>query len=139
MSQKVANEEAAQQYYMQFQQLQQHIKQTQHQLEGIEQHMMEAVVAKNGIDELQKAKVGSEMLVPITSGIFVKASLLNNSEVLMNVGGKTVVSKDFKKAKMLLEGQIEEMQKAQEKLGNQLQQLIMQAKAIEQEMQKVMN
>jgi len=134
----MSNEEAAQQYYMQFQQIQQHIKQTQHQMEGIEQHMMEAVVAKNGIDELEKAKIGDELLVPLTSGIFIKASLLNNSEVLMNVGSRTVVTKDFKKARKLLEGQIEEMQKVQKNLGNQLQQLIMQARAIEHEMQKVM-
>ncbi len=137
MDQQEQNHEKAEQIYMQLQMLQQQIKQIQQQMEAVEQHLMEATVAKHSIDELKNTKIGSEILVPVTSGIFVKATLLDSSEVLMNVGSKTVVAKGMDKAKELIQSQLTEMKEVQQKMGNDLQEMIMQARMLEQEMQKL--
>ncbi|MEK6947385.1 MAG: hypothetical protein AABX32_07305, partial [Nanoarchaeota archaeon] len=62
-------EKQAQEMYMEYQMLDQHIKKMQAQLEAITNQLMEAASTNSAIDELDKIKSGKEIFVPISSGI----------------------------------------------------------------------
>ena len=132
-------EKEAQEAYMQFQMFDQQIKIMQKQLEVITQHLMEIAVTSNGLDEFEKAKPGKEIFVPISSGIFAKAILKDNSELLVNVGANTVIVKDLKSTKMLISNQAEEMKKVQKNLVDELNKMISQAGELELRLQGMMS
>ena len=131
-------EKQAQEMYMEYQMLDQHIKKMQAQLEAITNQLMEATSTNNAIDELDKIKSGKEIFVPISSGIFVKATIKETSDLLVNVGAGAVVQKDRASAKKLVQTQIEEMKKIHERMVNELEKMAGRAGEIEQALQKIM-
>ena len=131
-------EKQAQEMYMEYQMLDQHIKKMQAQLEAITNQLMEAASTNNAIDELARIKSGREIFVPISSGIFVKAAIKDTSDLLVNVGAGAVVQKDRASAKKLVEAQIEEMKKIHERMVNELEKMAARAGEIEQTLQKIM-
>ena len=46
-----------------------------------------------GLNELGKAELGSEVLFPMSNGIFIKGELKNKEKLLVNVGADVVVEK----------------------------------------------
>lgn len=132
-------EKQAQEMYMEYQVLDQRIKQLQKQLELIMQQIMEANSTSRSLDEFKGIKEGTEILVPLTSGIFAKASLKDPSELLVNVGAGTVVAKDISSAKKLISSQVEEMQKVQQKMSDDLEKMMENAGQLETELQKMVS
>src|SRR3989338_1173287 len=132
-------EKQAQEMYMEYQVLDQRIKQLQKQLELIMQQIMEANSTSRSLEEFKGLKEGTEILVPLTSGIFAKASLKDPSELLVNVGAGTVVAKDISSAKKLISSQVEEMQKVQQKMSDDLEKMMENAGQLETELQKMVS
>ncbi|HLC62380.1 MAG TPA: prefoldin subunit alpha [Candidatus Nanoarchaeia archaeon] len=132
------NEKQAQEMYMEYQMLDQHIKKMQAQLEAITNQLMEAASTNSAIDELEKIKNGMEIFVPISSGIFVKAAIKDTSDLLVNVGAGAVVQKGRASAKKLVQAQIEEMKKIHERMVSELGKMAARAGEIEQALQKIM-
>ena len=131
-------EKQAQEIYMEYQMLDQHIKKMQAQLEAITNQLMEAASTSSAIDELDKIKAGKEIFVPISSGIFVKAEIKDTSDLLVNVGAGAVVQKNRESAKKLVEAQMEEMKKIHERMVSELEKMAARAGEIEQTLQKIM-
>ena len=98
-------EKKAQELYMEFKMVEQHIKQMQAQLEAITHQIMELRSTSSSLDEFKKIDAGKEIFVPLSSGIFAKASVKDTSELLVNVGANTVVKKDVDSAKKLIQNQ----------------------------------
>ena len=132
-------EQKAQEMYMEYQALDQRIKQLQKQLELITQQIMEATSTSQSIEEFRNAKAGSEIFVPLTSGIFAKATLKDTSELLVNVGAGTVVAKDISSAKKLIVSQIDEMQKVQKRMADELEKMMGHAGQLEMQLQKMVS
>ena len=132
------NEQKAQEMYMEYQMLDQHIKKMQSQIETITSQLMEATSTRHSLDELEKMKTGKEIFVPISSGIFVKGTINNTKDLLVNVGAGAVVQKDLPSAKILIQAQIDEMKKVHEKMANEIEKMAKRAAEIEQELQKLM-
>jgi len=132
-------EKQAQEMYMEYQVLDQRIKQLQKQLELIMQQIMEANSTSRSLEDFKGIKKGTEILVPLTSGIFARASLKDSSELLVNVGAGTVVAKDISSAKKLISGQVEEMQKVQQKMSDDLEKMMEKAGQLETELQKIVS
>ena len=132
------NEKKAQEMYMEYQMLDEHIKKMQSQVETLTNQLMEATATKNSLDDLEKIKIGKEIFVPISSGIFVKAEIKNTSDLLINVGAGAVVQKDILSAKKLVQKQLEEMKKVHERLINEIERMAGRAAEIEAEIQKLM-
>ena len=124
---------------MEYQVLDQRIKQLQKQLELIMQQIMEANSTSRSLEDFKGIKEGTEILVPLTSGIFARASLKDSSELLVNVGAGTVVAKDISSAKKLISGQVEEMQKVQQKMSDDLEKMMEKAGQLETELQKIVS
>jgi len=86
--------------------------------------------------DITKVDVGSEILVPITNGIFVKGTLNEKENVIVNIGAQTAVNKTIADARELLEQQFREVENVVIQLTQDLQQLHAQAQQVEQELAK---
>ena len=125
--------------YTELRMIDQQIRQIQKQMQELENQIMEIMYVQQSLDDLKDVKVGKEILVPVSSGIFAKATLKENNELLVNVGANTVVKKDVNSVKELLQGNISEIKKLEQHFLQDLQKLSMQAAGIEKEMNSLVS
>ncbi|MBI4439435.1 prefoldin subunit alpha [Candidatus Woesearchaeota archaeon] len=123
--------------YIEMKMIEQQILNVQNHLKIMEQQMGELIVTIEGLEDFSSVKDGSEILLPLSSGIFTKAVLKKESKLLINVGADVVVEKDAEGTADLLRKQLEELKEAQEDLVNQLQQIVNYASNLEQEIGKL--
>ena len=136
---KLAKEQELQQKYMHLQVLEQQIKQLQNQLQQTEQQTMELMITLQALDDIKQIEEGTEILVPLASGIFAKAEIMDNNELMLNVGAGTAVKKDIESTKKMLEKQMEEIRNVQVQFTDTLQGLEQKAQGIQQELTKLMS
>ncbi|MBW2999678.1 prefoldin subunit alpha [Candidatus Woesearchaeota archaeon] len=122
--------------YLELQMIGQQIKQVQQQIQALDNRLMELNVVEQSLDDLGEVKTGTEILVPISSGIFAKAELKDNKDLMVNVGANTVVKKTIPKTKDMLTEQTTEINKYKEQMLMQVNQLIEHAKALEKEIEE---
>ena len=112
-----------QQYQAQAEGIMRQINLTQLTAEGLDR-------ALGAVDELDKAEVGQEILVPIGSGSFVHGKLASKEKVVLNVGSGVSIEKTASEAKEILSIRKAEVLDGSKKLNDIL------AK-IDQEMQRI--
>lgn len=134
-----SREKKAQEAYMEFKMLEQHIKQLQSQLEAITHQLVELHSTANSLEEFKKLDAGKEIFVPLSSGIFAKADIKDTSEVLVNVGANVVVKKDIASAKKLIQNQMEEIKKIQRHMVEELEKMTSHAAGIETKLQALVS
>jgi len=127
-------EKKLQKLYMQFQVLEQHIKQMQQQAAALNAQLLDLISTTHSLDELKNVKPGTEILVPISSGIYAKGEIKDNSHLIVNVGANITVSKNLDDTRKIVETQAEEMKELQKQALEELQILTNQAAIIEKEM-----
>ena len=130
-------EEKLQKLYLEFQVLDQQIKQLEKQNIALSNQLMELMATNQSLDDMKKLEEKPEILVPLSSGIYVKAELKDNKNFIVNVGANTALLKDVESTKKLMETQIDEMKKLQENIVNQLQEHTTKAAMLEQEINKI--
>jgi prefoldin alpha subunit len=86
--------------------------------------LAELRVSSITLEGLEKAKKGSQLLVPIGGGSYVKARLDTAKEVVMGIGADVNVERTLKEAKEDLDARIVELEKTREVLGEQFNQLM---------------
>ena len=128
-------EKKAQEMYMEFQMIDQHIKQMQKQLEMVTHQLIELNATSNSLDEFRRIDSGKEVFVPLSSGIFAKAGIKDTSEVLVNIGANVAVKKDIESTKKLIQGQMEEIRKIQKQMIDELEKLTSHAAQLEMQLQ----
>jgi prefoldin alpha subunit len=131
---KEADTKTLQEKYMEYQMLEQMVNHLQEQMQKIEGQMVELISVKQSLDDLKKAKKGSEMMVPIANGIFVKGELKDNEDLIINVGGNIAVNKSIEDAKHMLEKQFGTLQQMQQDLMVQLQKYGLKAQSVQEEL-----
>lgn len=140
MAENKSDEEKAkmmQAKYIEYQMIEQQLKQMQEQMEKFEQQIAEIQTIAEQLDELKNAKVGSETLVPIANGIFVKGKLLETDDVVVNVGAGVAVKKSVEDTKKLLHEQAAEIQNYKMQVAAQLEQMTGMGRKLEEELQKM--
>lgn len=130
-------EKKLQKFYTQFQLLEQHIKQTQQQVATINSQLVDLVSTTKSLDDLKNVKSGTEILVPVSSGVYVKGEIKDNENLIVNVGANITVKKNMEDTKKIIEKQVDEMKKLQKQTIEELQHLTNQAALIENEMNKL--
>ncbi|HLD12028.1 MAG TPA: prefoldin subunit alpha [Candidatus Nanoarchaeia archaeon] len=135
--------EAVQEKYFEFQMLQQQVEQLRQQQAMVERQLQELSNLKDSLSGVVVAKKGVEVLVPLGVGVFVRASLLKNDEVIMNVGSKMVVVKSVADAQKVVDKQVveakiavEELQGHGVKMGARMQALQEELQVMVEEQQK---
>jgi prefoldin alpha subunit len=126
-----------QQRYMEFQSLQEEYKQINEQVERIAERIEEIGKIIEDIKEIAEINEDTEILVPVSNGIFIKANTTNNKEFLVNVGGKTIVKKNKEEVNQLLLKQKEELKEFLETTTNDLEIKEQQIKKIQSELQSI--
>jgi len=126
-----------QEKYIELQMLEQQMQQVQKQLQLLEQQSVELNSTKEAIATLAKTKTGTEVLVPISQGIFFKAQLKDNKDLTVNVGSEVGVKKSIEESQKLVENQLVEMIKFQQELTSNLQKLASKAQDLEKELSKL--
>ncbi len=132
-------EKKAQELYMEFQMLEQHIKQLQGQLEVITNQLIELNTTRNSLEEFNKINMDKEVFVPLSSGIFAKAKIKDTSELIVNVGANVVVKKDIDSTKKLIQNQIEEIKKIQKQMIDNLEKMTNHAEQLEMQLQSLIS
>ena len=115
----------------QIDQLNEYIKKTSEKLEQVD------VVIRN-LDEISKLKKGNEILVPVTSGVFIKAELKDNENFIVNVGADTVIQKNVEGIKELLNEQKKELTEVNMKMMIDLDKTEDKAIALQKELRESM-
>ena len=130
-------EENIQNLYMEFQMLNNAIKQLEKQNQVLENQLMELVSTNQSLEDIQKVKEGTEILVPLSSGIYVQAELKDSSNFIVNIGSSIALNKDVNATRKIIEEQISEIGKMRENLAEELQSNVGKAASIESEMKKI--
>lgn len=126
-----------QQLVQKYQQIQQQMQQVQEFVQQVEQNIEELRNSQKAAKNLKDEEVGSEILVPIGSGVYAKGELKDNSELMVNVGGDSFDSVGINEAVEVVEGRIEEMQETQNELNSTLQDLEKQMNEIQQQLEQM--
>ncbi len=134
---KTLNEKALQAKYMEMQMLDQQIRHLSQQLQALDVQTMELRAVVGSLDELAEVREGTEILVPISGGIFVKAEIKNTKNLFVNVGSSTNVKKSVPDTKKLIEDQIVEMQNHREDVLKHVEELTGKAMEIEHELMEL--
>ena len=130
-------EEELQKLYVEFQMLNQQIKQLESQGTALSSQLMELTATNQSLEDMKKINKGAEILVPLSSGIYTKAEIKDNKNFIVNVGSGTAVVKDIDTTKKLIETQVNEIEKLQKNLINELQTQTAKAASLELEINKI--
>lgn len=131
------DEKQLQEKYLEFQAIDQKLQQAQQNLQQYDEHIAEMQKIKENLDDLKKVKAGTEIMVPVSSGIFVKAEMKNSDELMVNVGGGNVVGRTVEGTKTLLDAQLKEIKKSRGVAEENFQHIMNQAKLLEEEIAKI--
>lgn len=126
-----------QEKYMELKSIDQQIKQIHQQVEAIDSKIEEINTTNEALSEIKDVKVGEEILVPVSSGIFLKGELKDNKDLLINVGGSTVVKRSVDSVKEMIISQEKEVSAYREQMIMQMEILAHKAKKLQQEMEKL--
>jgi len=113
--------------HMLLQQMQEQIEALSKQLEEINQQLVELEISKGALEEVGKAKQGTEILAQVANGIFVKTKLEDNTKLIVNVGGNTTVEKSIPEVIEILEEHEQTMAKNAQEIESLLQQISQEA------------
>ena len=89
----------------QFQLLNEQAEQLNQYKELLSQQLSEIELSISSLNEINNIPENAGMLAPVADGIFINASLKDNSKVMVNVGANTVVEKSIPEAIKLLENE----------------------------------
>ena len=139
MTQAENKEELVKEKYTELQILGNTIKQLQAQVEAITERVLAVKSVDNSLDELKGVTAGSDSLVPVSEGIFVKATLKDVKELVVNVGGDVCVSKTIEETKELIGKRLAELEEHRGKLIAEMEKAGLQAGNMETEIAALLN
>ncbi|MBI4447341.1 prefoldin subunit alpha [Candidatus Woesearchaeota archaeon] len=126
------------QLYAEFRILSEQINQMQQHLSNLDHQLAELIQLQNALTDLESLKVGSKVLIPLGSGVFLQGELKDNKEIVMAVGSAVSVKKTVGDAKNIVEGQISEMKQITAQLEQELSQGAMQYRMVQHQLQHLM-
>ncbi len=117
---KEKNKEEIQKKYLELQIIANQINQLQQQISLMQNQILELKNLRENILRFNEVKLGSLSYSPIGSNIFVKSKIEDNQEFLVSVGSNVLVAKSADETRILIERQINEIEKISYELENQL-------------------
>ncbi|MFH0860596.1 MAG: prefoldin subunit alpha [Candidatus Altiarchaeota archaeon] len=108
------------------------------QIQMIDVTVMDLKSTMLAIEGISQNKVGSELIVPIGSGSYVKAKLADNQKILVGVGGDISLEKSVSEAKEILEGRVKSLTGSLEGLQKSAVELSRRISGLNQEAETLM-
>lgn len=124
--------------YLEFQLLNEQLKKLQEQLQLIMQQGIELNNTLGNLNDFKGIKKDTEILVPLTNGIFAKAKILDNENLIVNVGASVALKKTADEVKKLLSDQLDQMNGVQEEMLHNFQKMSERTQSLESELQDLM-
>jgi prefoldin alpha subunit len=131
------DEKEAQKKYLEYQFLHERIQLMQQQLQNVEQQLGDSVITKKSLEEFSELNDNDEILIPINNGIFAKAKLVKENELLVNVGASVVVDKSVKDTISLIEKQQNEIEGLRNQIAQTINAFVERAAQIERELNEI--
>lgn len=103
------------------QEMEQHMTRLSDELQSLENKSSELKMIQEALSDLKIKKEGTELLVPLSSGIFIKAKLVDAKQLLVNVGSGTIVPKTNEEAKEMVAKQQKELDNYKANIISQMQ------------------
>lgn len=113
--------------------LENQLSQMDQQFSLIEKHLADLQNLNSSLTELSKTKKDQEFFSPIGNEIFVRSKIIEPGEVLINIGGKTVIKKKTTEAKKFIEEKIARANELKVQISNEMQLIINEMQSIQQE------
>jgi prefoldin alpha subunit len=123
--------------YLELRIIDRHIQEIQKQLQIVEEQLMEFAYIKQSIESMQNVAKDTNLLVPVSNGIFAEAKLADTEHLLVNVGAGVVVKKTTEDALSLMNDQQQEMAAIKLNLETTMQKLVDKAIDLDQQLQNV--
>ncbi len=130
------NKEELQQMYYEIQLLDEQLKEMQRNLSALDEQIAELNNNIQALDDFKNMGTGKSTYVVLAPGIFAKAEIKDNKELLVNVGGSITVKKSVEDTKELIKKRFDLMKEYREKLLKQIEEASSRATTIEQEITK---
>lgn len=127
---KKKSEDHLRERFMQFQMLQKQMEQINEHIELIQRQREEVIDSIDALEGLEQVKENTEVFAPIATGVFIKTSLKDTKNLLINVGADTVVERSVMDVIGLLKKQEDGLQEKMKQAGQILEQLQEQAMQI---------
>jgi len=131
------SEEQAQQLMYQMQMLEGYLTDLSQKESSLLNIVREAISATESIKN-SKIKSDSEALVPIGMGTYMKAKILPNQKVILNIGAGAAIEKDQESAVNWIESRIKEFEIALQETNAQKQQVIANLESGKKQMNQLM-
>lgn len=112
---------AYQQQLQRLQDMEQHMNRLSDELQALENKSAELKTIQEALSDLNEKEEGTELLVPLSNGIFMKAKLVDAKQLLVNVGKGTIVPKSNEEAKKMVAEQQAELDKYKTSIITQMQ------------------
>ena len=125
--------------YTEYQALEQQLKQIQQHMQKMDEQIGEVMTVMHSLEELNNKAAESEILVPLSNGIFFKAKKGDSDKFLVNVGAGVVVEKGFKGTKELIDSRAVEIGKYREQLAEEMMKLAEKYQDIEKELETLIH
>jgi prefoldin alpha subunit len=95
----------------------------QRRIDLINSSLQEIALTSESLDELKNIEEDNEVLMPLGSGIYVKARIVEKKKVIFSLGADIVADKDITGAQLSLDQRSMALQNALQSTGQQLQQM----------------
>lgn len=115
------------------------INQVQKQIQALNNQLVELELVNKGLDDFKETKAGTGILVSLSPGIYARAELKNNEDLIVNIGANVVVKKKIPDTKKLIDNQINEIKKIREQMTGDIQKLILKASSVEKEINSIVS
>ena len=131
------SEEQAQQLMYQMQMLEGYLTELSQKESSLLNIIREAISATESIKN-SKIKSDSDALIPIGMGTYMKAKILPNQKIILNIGAGAAIEKDQESAVNWIESRIKEFEIALQETSAQKQQVIANLESGKQQMNQLM-
>ena len=98
----------------------------QQRLQILQSAISDLRVAAASLEALKESEEGAPILVPTGGGAFVNANLGDLSKVIVSIGADVSIEMDLEEAEKNVSGRLEEVEKANLSVGQQLEQILTQ-------------
>ena len=103
--------------------LDQQLKQLEQKAIELEKNVYELQLSSLALEDLQ-GKKGSEVMIPLAGGIFVRGKIEDAEKVIVHVGNKILAKKTLDQAKKIVEKQIDKLSKERLKIDKEMNKMI---------------
>ena len=128
--------EEIQRAYIEFQIIEQQLKQSQQQILLLQQQTEELNILIDNLENLKKLKPNTSSYSHLGPGIAVKTKIEEPDHVLISVGSKTMVKKTIPEAQKSIKKQLDDVQEFTKTLQKEMENLASHAQTLHQRIQE---